>query len=358
MICDMPRPRPPYLHLEVNRHGTVVWYVRIDHGPRIRIKARHGTPEFDRAYRDAIAGKGRPDSPSKAKGGTLKWLVDRYKETAAWRDLSPATRRQRENIFRNVLKTGGDKPFADITKDTIQIGLAKRADTPFSARNFLQAMRGIFIWAHKADLVKQDPTATISASRPRTEGFVVWSEADIDRYEARWPTGTRERLAFDILLYTGLRRGDAAKLGRQHVRNGLITLRMEKTGDVVMIPILPVLDRSIAASPTGEITFIAGERGRPMAKESFGNWFKEACVKAGVPGSAHGLRKAGATRAAENGATVAQLEAIFGWRGGGMAALYTRAADRRRLAMQAMDKLERAPQTENVYSLTGEKVRE
>ena len=60
-----------------------------------------------------------------------------------------------------------------------------------------------------------------------------------------------------------------------------------------------------------------------------------------MPRAAHGLRKAGATRAANNGATVAELEAIFGWTGGGMAALYTRAADRTRLAKKAMQKMER-----------------
>jgi hypothetical protein len=53
------------------------------------------------------------------------------------------------------------------------------------------------------------------------------------------------------------------------------------------------------------------------------------------------VRKIGATRAADNGATVAELEAIFGWHGGGMAALYTRAADRKRLAKSAIGKLER-----------------
>ena len=37
--------------------------------------------------------------------------------------------------------------------------------------------------------------------------------------------------------------------------------------------------------------------------------------------------------------TVAELEAIFGWTGGRMASLYTRAADRRQLARRAMHKL-------------------
>jgi hypothetical protein len=60
-----------------------------------------------------------------------------------------------------------------------------------------------------------------------------------------------------------------------------------------------------------------------------------------VPGSAHGLRKAGATCAAENGATVVQLEAIYGWTGGKMASLYTRQADRAKLPREAMGKLRR-----------------
>jgi len=59
------------------------------------------------------------------------------------------------------------------------------------------------------------------------------------------------------------------------------------------------------------------------------------------------LRKAAATRAANAGATVAELEAIFGWQGGTMAALYTRAADRRRLSQSAMHKLGRAPARPN-----------
>jgi integrase len=76
-----------------------------------------------------------------------------------------------------------------------------------------------------------------------------------------------------------------------------------------------------------------------MTKESFGNAFSDACRKAGVNKSAHGLRKIGATRAANNGATVAQLNVIFGWTGSKMASLYTQNADRRRLAQDAITKL-------------------
>jgi integrase len=175
----------------------------------------------------------------------------------------------------------------------------------------------------------------------KTDGFHVWTDDEAARFEARWPIGTRERLAFDLLLFTGLRRGDAVRLGRQHIKDGVFRIKMEKNGVVVEAPVLPPLARSIDAAATGDLAFIAGERGKPMTKESFGNWFREACQSAGVPGSAHGLRKAGATRAAENGATTTELKAMFGWTDDNMPAHYTKTADRARSAAGGMSKLER-----------------
>ena len=129
------------------------------------------------------------------------------------------------------------------------------------------------------------------------------------------------------------------RLGRQHVRNGVATIKTEKTDTEVTLPILPVLAETLRAGPCGDLTFIVGATSHPLDKRSFGNQFRKACRAAGVNRSAHGLRKIAATRAANAGATVAELEAIFGWSGGRMASLYTRTADRRQLARRAMHKL-------------------
>ena len=301
----------------------------------MRLPDAYGSPEFQTAYNAALSGTAA-SAPRKPGKGTFAWLVERYKETQAWADLSSATRRQRDNILSRTVKVMGAENCGHISEDDIQATLEAKAATPNAARNFLETMRGLFRWAKSARLVDVDPTHGLKARRKKTEGFAVWSEDDIAVFEARWPVGTRERLAFDVLLYTGLRRGDAVAAGRQHVRGGILTIKTEKTGEIVSIPVLPALAASIQAGPTGDLAFIAGEKGRPMVKESFGTWFRLACIAAGLKGrSAHGLRKAAATRLAEAGATVAQLEAWFGWRGGNMASLYTRKADRARLSRDA-----------------------
>jgi integrase len=353
----MPRPRPPHLHRETSRHGVTTWYVRRGHGPRVRIRAAFGTPEFEAEYRAALDGT-PVVSAKKAAVGTLQWLWERYRETTAWTVLSLATRRQRENIMRGVLKQSSHEQTAAIKRQHVAAGRDRRKDTPAAAKHFLDVMRGLFRWAVDAGHINSDPTEGIkNPALKKSAGFPVWTEDDVERYEARWPIGTKERVWVGVLLYTGLRRGDAVRLGRQHVRDGVATIRTDKTGVTVTIPILPALDEILQAGPCADLAFICGENRRPLTKESFGNLFRAACNAAGIAKSAHGVRKIGATRAANNGATVAELEAIFGWQGGGMAALYTRAADRARLAKNAMAKLDRTRGEQSIPAPTG-KVRE
>jgi integrase len=338
----MPRPRPPYLIRERNRHGTVVWYVRKGTGPRTRIKGDYGSPEFIAAYQAAVSGNARTAS-KRAASGSLAWLLERYRDSGDWSKLSGATRRQRDNIFRHVIAAAGDVPASDLEQADIVASVDKRRNTPSQARNYLDAMKGLYRWAKKAGMVPHDPTLGVEPPpKPKGPGFAMWSEDEVDAYEARWPLGTKERVWMAVLLYTGLRRGDAVRLGRQHVSDGVATLRTEKTDTEVSIPILPVLAEALKAGPCGDLAFICGVNRKPLTKESFGNLFKLACREAGVNKSAHGLRKLGATRAANAGATVAELEAIFGWTGGNMASHYTKEADRRRLAKGAMEKLRKA----------------
>jgi integrase len=352
LIRAMPRPRPPHLHRERSRHGKIVWYVRVGKGPRVRLRAAFGTPEFEAEYKAAVAGEPAPGTPARVLPTSLQWLWDSYRQTSDWLSLAPATRKQRENIMLHILKESGTQPYAAIKKAHVAAGIDRRAKTPSAARNFLDTLKGLFRWAREREFVKEDPTANVKPpKRRKTGGFPPWTREDVQAYQRRWPLGTRQRVWLDVILYTGPRRGDAAVIGKQHVKDvrnpdGTISkvaqFRTEKSGRTVTvtIPILPVLQRTLEAGPTGDLAWICGARGRPFAKESFGNEFSAAARAAGIMKSAHGVRKIAATIAAENGATAHQLMAIFGWTNIRQAEVYTREAERARLAAQAISTLD------------------
>jgi integrase len=289
---------------------------------------------------------------------TLRRLWDQYLNSSAWGSLARATQRQRFNIMSHVLESAGDMPFSSITRQHIIDGRERRKATPSQANNFLGVMRALFAWAKDAELIEDDPTENVKiVKRPNTGGFPDWSRDDVAAFERRWPIGTRERLALEILLTTGLRRGDAARLGKQHFRGGEIFLRAEKNDAELTIPVAASLHRAILATKTGDLALIATESGRPMVKEGFGNWFGGAARAAGVKKNAHGLRKLAATIVAENGASEAQLMALFGWTDPAMARLYTRKANRARLAREAAAKFERNESSTSI-PLPSQKVRD
>lgn len=337
-MTPMPRKLPIHLHREINRHGKPVWYFREGKGPRIRIPGEYGSPQFTAAYEAALAGGG----PARRRGpldGSFSWGLALYRKSQAWATLSRATRRQRDNIFERIEATLGASKLTDWKRGDIAAGRDKRADRPAAARHFVEALRGLFRWLLESGIVRADPTEGIKVAKPRTDGFAVWTDDDVSAFRARWPLGTRERVAFEVLRETGLRRGDVVKVGRPHVRDGVIRVTTEKTGERVAVAVTDLLAEAIGAGPCGELTFIAGERGRPMTKESFGNWFREAANAAGVSKSAHGLRKAAATADALAGYSDAELDAKFGWTGRRMASLYTRAASREKLSLAASERV-------------------
>lgn len=344
-MADMPKQLPPCVQREKKgpAHGRyTVYYVRpVHHGPRTRLKSEPFTNQWWAEYHAIMTGAPRPQTPEEAKRqpakGNLAWLIQQHKNSSEWLRLAPSTRKNRDNIFFGIIKKVGHEPFDAVDKGAVVRGLELRSDRPFAAKEYLKAVRALYKWAVANDHVAHNPADGVSFSTPKTTGFHTWTDEEIERFRAHWPHGTMQRLAMEIFLGTGLRRGDAVVLGRQHIRDNLITIRLEKSQyqEEVSVPLLPDLAEAIEQGPTGDLTLIVGSRGQRFTKESFGEVFRAACKQAGVPGRAHGLRKAAAVRLAENGATVHQLMAWFGWGDQQMAQIYTRAADRKKLAAEA-----------------------
>jgi integrase len=218
--------------------------------------------------------------------------------------------------------------------------------TPSAARNFLNTLRALIAFAIDAGICADDPT--LGVKRPKIkagDGFKMWEEADIAKFEARHPLGTIERLALALLLCTGQRRSDVVRMGPQHVEGDMIRVRQQKTGTPLMIPLHPDLSAAIdAMPPSGHLTLLATAFGKSRTAAGLGTRFREWCDEAGCPGiSAHGLRKAMCRRLAEAGCTAHEIMAISGHKSLREVERYTKGADQKRMARAAMARIGGAP---------------
>jgi integrase len=361
----MPKPALPFLHRHRTRHGKSVYYVKLtkrEKGRGVRILApSFRSEQFMQEYHAAVRGAPITPAPATSKDGkgTLGWLIKQYRNSRDWCELlSAGTRKQRGPILQRLGETAGDIPLVDVKRAKVEEGMSAR--TQNQGRHFFDTMRHMFKWAVDNEHHDRNPTDGIKVNKDNGDGHLAWPIEMIEQYEARWPIGTRQRLMFDVYLYVGLRRGDAARLGKQHIRRGIIHLMTEKSqGKMpIYVPVHPALVASMKACPSSGLAVIAkDDAGSNYTKEALGNFFREAVEAAGIPVtrkgskqkgySGHGLRKASATIAAESGATEAELNAMFGWSGHQMAQLYTRKADRQRLAARAMAKWTR-PSSDDV----------
>jgi integrase len=218
---------------------------------------------------------------------------------------------------------------------------AKKAATRFAARNWLKTVRALMQFAVAEGLLATDPTAGIKNLSGKTDGFRTWNEDDIAAFETRHLIGTRERLALALLVNTAQRRGDVVRMGRQHIRNGLIEVKQQKTGTKLAVPIHPDLQAVLDATPSGHLTFLTTSFGKPFTAAGFTNWFRGACNEAGLPRgtSAHGLRKAACRRLAEAGCSANVIAAISGHKSLSEVERYTIAANQERMARMGVDTL-------------------
>lgn len=335
-----PSKMPPYVQAFVDRHGRSRYYFRKAGAPRIALPGMPWTPEFMAAY-SAAKEKRVDNGAERTQPGTLSALAVSYYRSPEFLTLRPITQSTYRNVIERFRRDHGEKPVALLQRDHVKSIMGKFADRPAAANQWLKVIRILMRHAVDRGMRKDDPTTGIRKLKTIGGGYRTWTEEDITAFYAKHPIGTRERLALDLLLFTGQRRGDVVRLGRQNIRNGSIVIRQSKTGAEVVLPYDNALRASIEALPTAQLIFLVTAYGKPFTAAGFTNWFREAVVAAGLPGglSAHGLRKAACRRLAEAGSTAPQLMAVSGHKTLAEAQKYIEAANRAKLAAEGMAKV-------------------
>jgi enterobacteria phage integrase len=339
----MPRKLPPFVECWRDRHGKLRVYFRKGRGRRIPLPATIGTDEFDSTYRATLAGQltfGREKRATPAPR-TIAALILSYMRSAAYLGLRETTKIGYAARIEALRANHGHRSVAGLTRQRIVTGILQPfADRPGAALGLLKILRVLIRHAIDVGWLSHDPSLGIK--RPRTQEIRSWTEAEIKAFEQHWPIGTKQRLAFALMLHTGQRRSDVHRMTWADVSDGTVRVVQQKTGRKLTIRLHQDLLEVLAGADRANVTIINTKYGKPFTVDGFSQWIRSAITAVGLPLECqpHGLRKAAGRRLAEAGCTAHEIMAILGHKTLAEAERYTREADQVRLAADAITKLE------------------
>jgi integrase len=361
---------PKYVCEDVDRYGKIRVYLRKPGERKVLLHGSPWSPEFMIAYGRALnggvdgtaVGNGEslalPGQPAKLGPayGTWKWLCQQYIASAEFKGLTGTTPNTRrlilestwiEPIKKNSPLLYGEMPIHKMSPIAVRVLRDRKQEFKAAANDRRKVIGYVFNWGMEAypHLVLTNPVRDVKRLKHTAKSIPAWDLADFRLFMDKYTTGSKERRAMALHLYTGARGCDVRHFGPQHTRNGRFAFTQQKTGGAVDLPILDDLATELALAPKEALAYILTEYGKTFSQKGYGNWFNGKAREAGLEHrTAHGIRGGAATIAAENGATVHQLMAIFGWMSESMAIRYTKKANRRKLADAGM-KLVRLEQT-------------
>ena len=345
-----------YIKRYRDRHGKVRYYFRKRGVPSITLPGTPLSREFMETYFKAAALPSRSPGPEKKKApkrdktGSLEWALTRWYGSSKFQSLEPRTRLHYRQMMERELADYLDLPVTEVEPIVVQSWIDDMSDRPGAAKSFLKRLKTFFRFcaAPTSKILTSNPAQFVEGPSYEKKGFTAWDEADAAAFEAYWPLNSKQRLAYALMSYLGQRVSDAAVLGAAHeIPGGMIRvvqakIRAGKKRVTVDIPIHPELRRTIAANKASAKTpYLQTDYGTGYSIKGLGNymsdWAKEAGLSEGK--SSHGLRKLAGSRLAEAGCSEKEIMAVLGLSSIKEAALYTAAANQKKMAKEAMKKV-------------------
>jgi enterobacteria phage integrase len=328
----------PYVKVYRDRHGRVRRYFHRKGQPDVALPGLPGSEEFAAAYQAALAAP--PKARSRHAAGTLARLVEEYYQSVEFTNLKPSSRALYQGVLDPVAKRDGHRFVHDMPRDKVRKIIQEIGEKrPGMANLTRKALRRLLTYAVDNGWRTDNPVVGIPQYKLGTHH--TWTDAELAAFEARWPIGTRERLVYALLACLGQRIGDTSQMKRGDIAGGAITVKQEKTGAELEIPLHPEVVTALREYPVKGIYLIGDKHGRPIGSRALSALMKRAIRAAGLPDRCvpHGLRKALMRRLAESSASTKEIASVSGHRTLAQIEDYTRAADQRKLSKSAMAKL-------------------
>lgn len=320
-----------------DRHGKRRYRFRKKGLPVYHFRNAPGSPGFmEELHR---AHNAEPQIAERFAPYTYDALIDSFYRTPKWLEMKESSQATYRGIIENFRAKNGTKDCRRVTTNNIEKRLADMKETPAAANNLRKALARLHRHAIKLGWRTDNPVDATDSYKAG-DGFHAWTEKEIDAFDARWPFGTKERLAKELLLATALRKSDVLTVGDDNRAGDRLRLYHSKNDSHTAVLIGPDLLAALAASEATGTPWLKTQFGKPYTPTGFYNWFKRACIKAGIPHcSPHGLRKATSRRLAESGATVLQGRAVTGHKTDKEFARYAESANRELMADAALANL-------------------
>lgn len=314
MDGPMTKIRLSYIQEVLDRDsGEVYRYYRRPGYPSVRLPGAPGTQEFMTAYQ--AAGSGKPIQRQNKHGpGSIGDLVTGYYRSVRWKNVkAAASKKNYRLVLERFAAADGHRMAADMPARAAHKIIEEVGEKSPSMGNLTRSvLHELFEYAIDVEIRHDNPFSRVKYYKLGSRH--TWTDAELDAYRERWPLGTRERLAFVVLLYTDQRISDAVKLKR----SDLFAFSQQKTGTEMKMPVHPAIVRAAAAMPINAVTglyLITDERtGRPVKADTLGRIIRLGVRGARMPArcTAHGLRKANQRILAEAGATTKQMQGMSG----------------------------------------------
>lgn len=361
---------PEGVTMERSQHGTPRYKFRKKGLKGGYFKSQIGTEAFREEYHrflhpEAETSEAPVARKPRATAGSIDEALNRYMEVPERLGPSAVTQAKIRAILEDFREGDeisgyrGTRQMRGVTFEAIDKIIAKKKIKTgtgnktkgglFAAIKLRKELVRFFDFSVKAGLIDTNPAAMADRVKipkdQKSKGFRTWSEEDIAQFRAQWKLGTKERLAMELYLWTDQRRCDVYRMGRNQIVGGRLPVTQEKTGKTLWVAVAPQLLEAILAmkpADTSPFCFVVSRKGTAYTKESFGNWFKDACKEAGLmQHNGHGLRKATLRRLADLQAANKTMKALSGQEKDETLAIYTADADQIRLADTAVTMLAR-----------------
>ncbi len=311
------------------------------------IHGEYGSDEFRRNYERAVSGfRSQEFGSASTKRGTINALVVSYYKSPEFAALSASTKATYRREIERLRNEHGHRLVAQMKRQHVVKLLEPLTDRPSARNNRLRMLRMLLNHSIEIGWRNDNPTAAIKKMRTGSQGFHTWTESELGKFFDHHELGSAAHTAVTLMLYTACSRVDAVRLGWQNVKGDRIQYRRQKTERfsevVVDIPIHPDLRTVLDQLPRSQMTFLETSAGRSRSANGLGNAMRKWCDQAGLSEcTAHGLRKACATRLAEAGASEREIMAWTGHTSPQMVQIYAGKARRGLMADRGFAKLQK-----------------